>query len=285
MITPVLKDLLALKRLKNPFITKGVLSSKNVMLGNFTSKVLGQGLNFESNREYVANDDLRHINWRLTAKNNKPYVKTYTADTDQVILVVLDSNSYMHFGTRNTFKSVQAVNCAALVAWQCLAHQERVGFHCFGGDKVRQLASVKSESQVISFLQQLCSENKHGVDLDLASVLQKINQQHNLPSRVIYLISDFISAQSETLAQEIKIMRQKNKVVLISIYDKFDYDLPAIGNVSMLAGGQKMNLVLSPENVKRYNLDWQARKAELDKLCLGLKITNYWISTEQTWNN
>jgi uncharacterized protein (DUF58 family) len=284
MIYPVLKDLLALKRIKNPFISQQIAANNNFMFGNFTSKVIGQGLNFESNREYVANDDLRHINWRLTAKNNKPFVKTYTADTDQTILAVIDGNSYMHFGTKNTFKSVQAINCAALIAWQCLAHKERIGFYYAIGSGIKQQAVVNHEGPVIGFFKQLCAPTNNTLDMDFATVVHSINQQ-NFSQRIIYLISDFINASSERLYQEIKIMQRKHKVVLISIYDKFDYDLPNIGNISMVAPEQRLDLCLSAENIKKYNLDWHARKAELDKLCLSLQITNYWVNTEQKWMN
>lgn len=284
MIYPALKDLLALKRINNPFIKNGIMSSKNIMFGNFTSKVIGQGLNFESNREYVANDDLRHINWRLTAKNNKPFVKTYTADTDQIVQVVIDGNSYMQFGTRNTFKSVQAINCAALIAWQCLAHKERVSLYYFGDDGTKELSNSKNDHQVIGFFKQLCVPHQHADNTDFASVLKEINQRSS-QGKIIYLISDFINSKSDKLYQEIKIMCQRHKVILISIYDKFDYDLPAIGNISVLSNDKSMNLVLSPVNIKKYKLDWELCKSELDKLCLGLKITNYWVSTEQKWMN
>jgi uncharacterized protein (DUF58 family) len=284
MIFPNLKDLIALKNVRNPFINKSMLPSNSMLAGNFTAKVVGQGLNFASNREYVANDDLRHINWRLTAKNNKPYVKTYNVDTDQIVLAVIDNNSYMHFGTKNTFKSVQAINCAALIAWQCLAHKERIGFYCCGGPKAQYLPTVSGEKKVISFLQQLCVPYANGVDEDFADVLEKINHQTSA-SKIVYLISDFISAASDKLAQQLKIMRQKHQVVLVSIVDKFDFELPAIGGISLLNAATKVDLTLSPENIKKYRLDWNERKAALDKLCLSLKITNYWISTEQKWNS
>jgi len=265
MIYPLLKDLLALKRITNPFIKNSMMSSKNAMFGNFTSKVIGQGLNFESNREYVANDDLRHINWRLTAKNNKPFVKTYTADTDQTVQLVIDGNSYMQFGTRNTFKSVQAINYV-------------------GDSKIKELANAKNEHQVIGFFKQLCVSHSKPHDLDFATVLKGLNQQ-NSRGKIMYLISDFINAKSDNLYQEIKIMCQKHKVILISLYDKFDYDLPVVGNISVLSNAKKMNLVLSAENIKKYRFDWELCKGELDKLCLGLKINNYWVSTEQKWTS
>src|SRR5581483_6122219 len=107
MLFPDLKELIKLKT------TSGVAKvlqdrANNRTHGDYTSLFHGLGVEFETVRPYVIGDDVRYIDWRVTARSGKPQVKTFRAECDRNVLVIVDANAYMRFGTRGTFKSIQA---------------------------------------------------------------------------------------------------------------------------------------------------------------------------------
>src|SRR5579872_36603 len=126
MLFPTLKELI---KLKNVAANTGAMhgNSNTRTQGDYTSIFHGLGVEFETVRPYVIGDDVRYIDWRVTARIGKPQVKTFRAECDRNVLVLVDANAYMRFGTRGTFKSVQAAKAAALLSWKSLQLQDRVG--------------------------------------------------------------------------------------------------------------------------------------------------------------
>src|SRR5579871_3200956 len=131
MLFPELRELVKLKAVAG---VSNLLQDRtgNRTHGDYASLFHGLGVEFETVRPYVIGDDVRYIDWRVTARSGKPHIKTFRAECDRNVLVVVDANAYMRFGTRNTFKSVQAAKTAALLCWKSLQQQDRVGGAVFG---------------------------------------------------------------------------------------------------------------------------------------------------------
>src|SRR6202789_3352703 len=100
--------------------------------GDYTSPCRGQGLAFHEVREYHFGDDIRSIDWRVTARTDKPHVKVFTEERERTVILCVDANAAMRFGTRGTFKSVQAARAAALLGSQARCSNDRVGCLVFG---------------------------------------------------------------------------------------------------------------------------------------------------------
>ena len=100
--------------------------------GDYASPFRGQGLAFHEVREYRFGDDIRSIDWRVTARTDKPHVKVFTEERERTVILCIDANAAMRFGTRGTFKSVQAARAAALLGWQANGSNDRVGCIVFG---------------------------------------------------------------------------------------------------------------------------------------------------------
>src|SRR5271156_6307745 len=100
--------------------------------GDYASPFRGQGLSFHEVREYRFGDDIRSIDWRVTARTDKPYVKVFTEERERTVILCVDTNAAMRFGTRGTFKSVQAARAAALLGSQASSSNDRVGCLLFG---------------------------------------------------------------------------------------------------------------------------------------------------------
>src|SRR3984957_10208125 len=114
--------------------------------GDYASPFRGQGLEFYEVREYRFGDDIRSIDWRVTARTDKPYVKVFTEERERTVIICIDANAAMRFGTRGTFKSVQAARAAALLGWQANHSNDRVGCLVFGDvvDGVQFFAPARS---------------------------------------------------------------------------------------------------------------------------------------------
>ncbi len=280
------EDLLALQHISWPSISKKKIRfSQMLESGEINVKTIGNGLNFDHSREYVAGDDIRHINWRLTAKNNKPFVKTFTKDLQQTSYICLDLNYYMNFGTENTFKSHQAINCASIIGWQHVLKKEKIGFFT----NISDLELSKPNNNIKNFILFLHSivnkvnDKNQTIDFSFIDVLTRF-KQYNLASGTLYLISDFINILSDDLLNNIRLLSLKYKIELISIYDKFDYDLVGINNINLVdPKGNSVFLNPSAKNIKQYKDDWNNRKIVLEQFCLSGNIGLHLVSTSKVW--
>lgn len=133
MLYPDLNDLVRFGDLKVHLMHPSCRSVKSKMSGGHRSSFRGQGLEFDSVREYVPGDDIRNIDWRVTARTGSPHLKIFKEERERSVVICVDMNATMRFGTRNTFKSVQAARIAALLGWSAIASQDRVSA-CFFGD-------------------------------------------------------------------------------------------------------------------------------------------------------
>jgi uncharacterized protein (DUF58 family) len=104
----------------------------SVMTGDYKSPFRGRGLEFEEVRAYAPGDDVRNIDWRVTARTGRPHLKLYSEDRERSVLVCIDRNDSMRFGTRVTFKSIQAARAAALIGWAAVRDNDRIGSSLFG---------------------------------------------------------------------------------------------------------------------------------------------------------
>ncbi|MCX6990048.1 MAG: DUF58 domain-containing protein [Chlamydiae bacterium] len=133
MLYPELDDLIALKKQNSSFSRVSRRSVMSMASGNHQSPFRGQGLEFDSVREYVpGSDDIRTIDWKVTARMGSPHVKLFRQDRERHTIICVDRNTSMQFGTKNTFKSVQAARIASLLGWHALGEQDRVSSLLFG---------------------------------------------------------------------------------------------------------------------------------------------------------
>ncbi|HSX20675.1 MAG TPA: DUF58 domain-containing protein, partial [Gammaproteobacteria bacterium] len=192
MLFPTLQDLI---KLRNAVSTTGVQQQRanSRAHGDYTSLFHGLGVEFETVRPYVIGDDVRYIDWRVTARIGKPQVKTFRAECDRNVLIVVDANAYMRFGTRVTFKSVQAAKTAALLCWKSLQQQDRVGGLIFGdvANGMQYFKPAKTESTVLRMLKLLCDTKTDVHEPVALSVALNHAAKILTPQSLVFVISDF----------------------------------------------------------------------------------------------
>ena len=196
--------------------------------GGYVSRFKGRGMEFDEARLYQPGDDIRSIDWRVTARTGKTHTKVFREERERPVFISVDSRLTMHFATRGVFKSVLAAKLAGLLAWAAEYHGDRIGGQLFSEHECRELKPQNGRHAVLRFLNALVKpQNPIDKEFTLDQVLARLNQ-HTRPGSLVYIISDFrgINDQAET---HIAKLSQHCEVVLIFIYDPLESSLPTQG--------------------------------------------------------
>lgn len=196
--------------------------------GNYVSRVKGRGMEFDETRLYQPGDDIRSIDWRVTARTGKPHTKLYREERERPVFISIDNRTAMQFATRGVFKSVQAAKLAALLAWLAQHHGDRVGGQIYDDRHCLELKPQNGRHAVLRFLNTLHRplDNETGTT-NPQQIVTRLTR-HVRPGSLIYLISDFrgFNAQVET---QIAKMALHCDIVMILVYDPLESALPAQG--------------------------------------------------------
>jgi len=207
-----------------------------LLAGRHASRVRGRGLDFEELRGYLPGDDPRSIDWKVTARTGKPYVRVFTEERDRPALLVVDQRINMFFGTRVAMKSVVAAQLAALSAWRVFDQGDRVGALVFDDADIVEVRPQRSRARVMQILQAVVDKN-HALRADLevepnGAMLNKVLERVLRIAHHDYLvtvISDFHGADDQT-RRLLTRMAEHNDVLAGLLYDP--------SKVSPLEGGR-----------------------------------------------
>ena len=205
----------------------------SILSGRYASRLRGRGLNFEELRRYHEGDDIRTMDWHVTARTRTPYVRVYTEEKDRAVLLVVDQRLNMFFGTRDRLKSVTAAELAALGAWRALDVGDRVGLVAFNDEAVIDMPPRRSEQNVMSILHAILGMN-HALNARsvippapamLNTALEKAMRlaKHDV---LVVVISDFQGVDDETRKLTAQIAAH-NDILGILVHDPMRLDPPA----------------------------------------------------------
>jgi uncharacterized protein (DUF58 family) len=210
-------------------IQKVELLSKSVthqkLSGLFNSSFKGRGLSFNSIRKYESGDDIRTINWNVTARIREPYTNTYTEDRERLIWIMIDVSGSGVFGTNKQSKADLAIEIGATLAFSALSNNDRVGV-IFFSDRIEKL--IQPARGMVNFwriAKEMIHISPQGKSTDLTNALQyllKINRQKSL----IFLLSDFICKDYQAAA---KVVAQQHELTPIRVFDNKEQSLPNVG--------------------------------------------------------
>jgi len=284
MLYPDFNELIKLKA-KVASIKLPTNSSHNMLLGDYASLFHGLGMEFEAVRNYVTGDDIRHIDWRVSARTGKAHIKTFRAERDKQVLVIVDVNATMRFGTRGTFKSIQAARAAAILAWRILYNQDRFGGLLFGevANGLLYFPPSRHQSTVWKLLKALCNTaTTIQQAVTIVSALQYLLKVAPAQS-LLFIISDFALYNINSLAKPLADLRRKCHLVLLPVSDIADRELPAIGAWLCKNTDNQQTLIHSNDQAARvaYNKDWLAYQQQLIAMTRRLNIPMIWLDTNK----
>jgi len=212
--------------------------------GGYVSRFKGRGMEFEEARMYQPGDDIRSIDWRVTARTGKTHTKVFREERERPVFISVDNRPAMHFATRGVFKSVLAAKLAGLLAWAAQHHGDRIGGQIFTGNECRELKPQNGRHAVLRLLNAIvCGGDlsrpvselatKVVPTITLEQVLARL-MHHARPGSLVYIISDFrgINDQVETYLAKLS---RHCEVVLVFIYDPLESHLPEKGRYRFIA--------------------------------------------------
>lgn len=239
--------------------------------GQYLSPFKGRGMEFDEVRLYQPGDDMRHIDWRVTARRGKPHTKLFREERERAVFLWVDYRAPMFFATQGVFKSVLAARCASLLAWSANHHNDRVGGLIFSDSKHHELKPKRGKAQTLHLIKQLVKMQTQEISPSATSgeaieaALARLRRVVR-PGSLIFLISDFryLNAQAESHLIQIA---KHNEVVMLFIYDPLESQLPPSGRYR-LSDGQSDVIVNTavPEKVRKYHNRFEQHQAHLQKL-------------------
>lgn len=284
MITPQLEELLALRSAASQL---GLTTNQRVrapLSGLYASVFRGQGMDFDEVRAYQPGDEIRNIDWRVTARMGKPYLKVYREERDRGVMLCVDTSYHMQFGTRGTFKAVQAARVAALLGWSAHGHGDKVGGMLFGQQRPYFFSPTRTHQAFVQLLQQLTHPPDATATSSALPQALKFLTRTAATGGLVFVIADLYQVTVEELKEPLTQLRQRQEVVLIAIDDPADSHLPTVGEVNLQAKAGQY-LVVDTDNVairQAYQQLWQQHREELKSLTQKLHIHFFNVSTQQS---
>ncbi|MEK6749627.1 MAG: DUF58 domain-containing protein [Pseudomonadota bacterium] len=196
-------------------------------VGGFLSPLRGRGLMYEETRIYQAGDDTRHIDWRVTARTDRPHTKVFREERERPVWFVLDQGVHMQFGTRVAFKSVVAARLAATLAWSARAQGDRVGAVVFDDRHLAWLTPLGGDRGVVHSLRMFAAARTRMPCSGLADALQRTAHAAR-PGSLIYVLSDF-THWDDGEARSAQRLARHCDVVLVRVYDPLEAAPPPAG--------------------------------------------------------
>ena len=213
-----------LKQVKNLEIkTKNLV--EGMESGAYRSRFRGGGIEFSEVREYSAGDDVRRIDWNVSARYNDLFVKEFVEENELNVYVIIDISASNDFGFIKTKKEL-GIEVAASLMFSAIKNNDRVGMGLFTNSLEKFVPARKGKKHMMQILQELLDYNPKNTNTDILKSLSEL--QNNLKRRsVIFIISDFIS---ESFLKSLKILKFKHQIVLVNISDVRETEIPNIGH-------------------------------------------------------
>ena len=207
--------------------TKGL--SNHIFAGEYQTAFKGKGMAFSEVREYQPGDDVRSIDWNVTARYNAPFVKVFEEEREMTVMLLIDVSASGNFGTQEQFKRELATELSAILAFSAIKNNDKVGV-IFFTDKVEQfIPPKKGKSHILRIIREVLAFQPTGKGTNIAGALEYFNSVIKKRS-ICFILSDFMSKEFD---RPLKIASKKHDLVALRIHDTREDSLPNVGLVPM----------------------------------------------------
>jgi uncharacterized protein (DUF58 family) len=278
-IRPDIDELMELRHRANAISLASHHRVNAVLAGLYASVFRGQGMDFEETREYRTGDEIRYMDWRVTARTGTPHLKVFREERERTVLLCVDGGPHMAFGTRGTFKSVQAARAAALLGWAADGRGDRVGGLIFA-DAQRGPAyfpPARDRRSLWRLLRTLSEPAprrapRAGHGEALIQALDKLTR--SAPKGALVLVIADLDTDLAALDGPLGQLSQRREVVLITVDDPADWELPAMGPVHFEApdGAWVRVDTDDPEGRVVYRQQWERQRWYVERLARRRRV-------------
>jgi len=234
--------------------------------GEYHSVFKGLGMEFDEVREYSPGDEVRSIDWNVTARMGRPYVKRYREERELTVLLVVDASASGLFGSRERFKSEVIAEVASVLAFSAIRNQDKVGCLIFTDRVEKYIPPDKGHRHVLRIIRELLYFKPEGSGTDLKGTLETVSRLLKRRA-VVFLVSDFYADGYET---PLRLAARRHDLIALSIHDPLERELPNVGLVHMRDAETGQDLWIDTSNPwvrKRYAVDAGERQERFTQLC------------------
>ncbi|WP_273820543.1 MULTISPECIES: DUF58 domain-containing protein [Pseudomonas] len=260
-------------------------SQRSPLIGLHHSKLRGRGVDFDQVRVYQAGDDVRTIDWRVTARTQEPHTKLFHEERERPIFILVEQSRQLFFGSGQMFKSVLAAQAASLIGWAALGHNDRVGGLVYGDNEHYEIKPRRSKQSLLQLLNRLVRVN-HSLHTDVAAGQDTLGQalirarEVLRPGSLVIVICDE-RALTDAAERQLSLLSRHCDLLLLPVSDPLDHALPAAGLLRFADRGALLELdTLSPELRQAYRAQGDARAARWELLAQKLRVLLMPLSTQ-----
>ncbi|MAB94963.1 MAG: DUF58 domain-containing protein, partial [Flavobacteriales bacterium] len=203
--------------------------SNHIFAGEYHTAFKGTGMAFSEVREYQSGDDIRSIDWNVTARYNTPFVKIFEEEREMTVMLLIDVSASGDFGTNKQYKKDLATEIAAVLAFSAIKNNDKVGVIFFSDRIEKFIIPKKGKSHILRIIREIVSLKPDSKGTDVSMALEYFNSVIKKRS-ICFLLSDFTSAP---FSKPLKIASKKHDIVGVRIHDKRESEMPNIGLVPM----------------------------------------------------
>ena len=241
--------------------TRGL--STNIFAGQYHSAFKGRGMAFSEVREYQFGDDVRDIDWNVTARFHKPFVKVFEEERELTVMLMVDVSASLAFGSECQEKREMVTEIAATIAFSAIQNNDKIGVIFFSDHIEKFIPPKKGRKHILYIIRTLLDFHAESTRTDIAQAVETLTRMQKRRCTA-FLLSDFY--QQKPFVKELQICNRKHDVVAIQVYDRRDSELPDIGlmRVADAETGHEQYLDTSPRRVRTaYHERWQSRQDDL----------------------
>lgn len=259
---------------------------RSPLIGLHHSKLRGRGVDFDQVRVYQPGDDVRTIDWRVTARTQEPHTKLFHEERERPIYLLVEQSRQLFFGSGLMFKSVLAARAAALIGWAALGHNDRIGGLVFGGQDHHEIKPRRSKQSLLQLLARLARANQAlSTDTPLVrdSFGQALRRAREVlrPGSLVVILCDERTL-GDSSEQQLMLLARHTDLLLLPICDPLDHALPASGLLRFGEGDAQLDVDTEDAKLQHsYRDQAQARRARWQRLANKLGVPLLSLSTGQ----
>jgi len=254
----------------------------HVFSGEYHSVFKGRGMEFSEVREYIVGDDIRQIDWNVTARHNKPFIKIFEEERELTVMLVVDVSPSGDFGTVTATKMEIAAEICAVLAFSAIRNNDKVGLILFSDGLEKFIAPKKGKSHILRIVRELLSHEPQGKGTNISGALEYLN--HIIKKRSIsFVLSDFIGRE---YTNALRIVSKRHDVIAVTMSDPRERELPNIGLVKMKDAETRQERWIDTNDKKvqqSFIQYWRQHEERLRKTLLSTKVDRINIEIQKPY--
>ncbi|MCX6147664.1 MAG: DUF58 domain-containing protein [Candidatus Kapabacteria bacterium] len=260
--------------------TRGL--SNQMFSGEYHTAFKGRGMTFSEVRQYYAGDDIRTIDWNVTARTSEAHIKVFEEERELTMMLLVDVSASGNFGTSVQFKRELITELCAILSFSALQNNDKIGVIFFTDKVEKYIPPKKGKTHVLRVIRELIEFQPVNSKTDISEALKYFSDVVKKRS-IAFIMSDFISSDFE---KPLKIASRKHDTIAMQVYDKRESEIPNLGlvNIKDAETGELRIIDTSSKSLRdNYKLSWENRQTKITRLLNKCKVDLIQIRTDESY--